>query len=276
MEQENKKCCDVGGCSVIEHMKHHGVRCSLVVLFVMLTVFVFAKAVAEFKTIPTIGKNIPATNVISVSGKGEVVAPADIAEFSFSVTEENIKIGEAQKVATKKINDILDFLKKQGIDSKDIKTTGYTINPRYEYDYDKSTYANNRRLVAYVVSQSTDVKVRKLEDAGVVMAGLGALGANDISGLTFKVDKEDDLLKEARSKAIAEARQNAEKLAGELGVDLVRITSYYDQQPAYPVYNYMRSDMMVGASAKAESVAPEMPAGVNKFISNVTISYEIR
>ncbi len=255
------------------HIKHHSMKGALAIFVIVLAAFVFAKTLTEFKTMSTIGKNIPATNVISVSGKGEVVAPADIAEFSFTVSEENIQVGEAQKNATKKINDILAFIGKQGVASKDIKTTDYSIAPRYEYA-DSNYYTGKRKLVAYVVSQSTDVKLRKLEDAGIVMAGIGALGASNISGLTFKVDKEDDLIKEARSKAITEARANAEKLAGELGVDLVRITGYSDQQPVYPMYNYARADMVSAKSAG--EAAPEIPSGVNKFISNVTISYEIR
>jgi len=260
----------------MEHMKNCSVRWSFITLAVVIALFVFAKAIVEFKTIPTIGRNIPATNVISVSGKGEVIAPTDIAEFSFSVMEENLNVGEAQKVATKKINDILDFLKKQGIDSKDIKTTDYSIAPRYEYEYDKGYYTSKQKLVGYDVAQSIDVKLRKLEDAGTVMTGIGALGATNVSNLAFKVDNEDTLIKEARAKAITEAKDNAQKLADQLGVELVRITGYYDQQPVSPIYNYARADVMM-ASGKAEATpVPEMPSGVNKITSNVTISYEIR
>jgi hypothetical protein len=245
----------------------------------VLSLFLLVEALAGVKGLRYIGgQNMNGT--ISVSGKGEVVAVPDIATFSFSVSEESPIVADAQKQATDKINGILAFLAKNGVDEKDVKTTSYNISPRYEYAGDRyNNYGTGKRtLAAYVVSQSVEVKVKKIDTAGTLLSGIGEFGAGDVSGLSFSVDKYDDLAKEARAKAIDEARKNADKLAKDLGVNLVRVISYYDQTPG-PIY-YAKSAMMdsaygMGGGDRVES-APQLPGGENKIVSNVSVTYEIR
>lgn len=266
-----------------------------VILLSLLSVFVFVKILTEFRGLSYIGKSDQYTGTISVSGKGEVIAVPDLITFSFGVTEESPVVTTAQTQATEKMNKIIKFIRDQGVSDKDIKTTNYNIYPRYEYQTriaqpvtpigidlpDAYYYPSNsgkQVLAAYVVTQTVEVRVRKTEDAGKLLTGIGEFGAVDISGLNFSVDKFDDLVEEAREKAISEARDNAKKLASDLGVKLVRITSYYDQGGNTPIY-YARavsSEMGMGGDMQKGAPAPELPAGENKIISNVTITYEIR
>ena len=148
---------------------HGGVKKAAVASLSLLALFLLAASISEFKKIPTIGSDIPAVNTISVSGTGEVVAVPDIATFSFSVTEESLNITDSQNKSAKSINDITEYLTKNGVDKKDIKTTGYNIYPRYEY-YGASSYypSGKQTLAAYVVSQSVEVKIRKIADAGKI------------------------------------------------------------------------------------------------------------
>jgi uncharacterized protein YggE len=244
---------------------------------IVLSLFLLVQAYSGMKSLRYIGGQ-NTTGTISVSGKGEVVAVPDIATFSFSVSEEALIVADAQKQATDKTNGILAFLSKNGVGDKDVKTTSYSISPRYEYAGDKYGQwgTGKRTLAGYTVSQSVEVKVRKIDTVGAILSGIGEFGADNVSGLSFSVDAYDTLVKEARAKAIAEARVNADKLADDLGVDLVRIISYYDQNPG-PIY-YAKANMMdygMGGDSRAES-APQLPGGENKITSNVSVTYEIR
>jgi uncharacterized protein YggE len=251
-----------------------------ITLLVLLSIFVAVKTASEFKKMPYIGKDTPVVNAITVTGKGEVITIPDIASFTVTVSEEGLVVADAQKKATEKANKIIAFLKEGGVEEKDIKTTNYSIYPRYEYNKQVQPYyydSGKQTLAAYVVTHSIEVRVRKVDDAGKLLSGVGEFGVNDVSGLNFTVDKYDDLVKEARTKAIKEARENAEKLAGDLDVKLVRITGYYDQGNYAPVY--YGKEMLMNASADGRGGAmpvPELPAGESKIISNVSITYEIR
>jgi uncharacterized protein len=252
----------------------HNNRKTLTTLLIVLIAFVAIKVASEIKAFSYIGKSTAVPNVITVSGKGEVLATPDIAMFSFTVSEEAATVGAAQKEAVEKMNSILDYIKKSGIEDKDIQTLAYDIYPRYDYQ-GASYYVPGRQvLAAYVVSQTVQVKVRKLEEAGSILSGIGEFGAMNVSGLSFSVDQADELAREARDKAIVDAREQAEKLAASLGVKLSRITSFYDQAPyqPYPMYK----DGYGGVRNEASSQSVQLPSGESKITSLVTITYEIK
>jgi hypothetical protein len=269
--ENNCDCCCGGMCGGV--CNSWGFKTAVVVTVFILALFLLSKTVGEMKSYKFIGANPSSSGTITVSGKGEVVAKPDIAEISFTVSNEALIVSEAQDKSSKEMNTILAFLKKGGIEEKDIKTTGYNIYPRYEYQGTSSYYQEGKRnLAAYVVSQNVSLKIRDIARAGAILADLGELGATDLSGLNFTNDKIDDLQKEAKDKAIAEAKVNADKLAKSLGVKLVRILSYSDGN--YPVY-YAKSEMMATGMGGG-ATAPEIPSGENKIVSNVSITYEIK
>ncbi len=242
----------------------------------VLIAFVAAKAIGEFRSLSH--RDGPATDVITVSGKGEIIATPDIATFSFGVTEESSDVAGAQKKATEKINTILGYLKDQGVEDKDIKTSSYNIYPRYDYQGASYYVPGKQVLAAYVVSQNIVIKVRDLDKAGTLLSGIGEYGATDVSGLTFSIDEQDAVVREARDKAITDAREQAEILAKSLGVSLGKITSFYESSPYQPYPSYYAKDAAygMGGEAMVQNSAPELPSGENKITSTVTITYEIR
>ena len=235
--------------------------------------------IKEVKSLPYVGKDVPAMNTISVSGEGEAFQKPDIATFSFTVEDENLIVGKAQEKVNSTMADILSYLKKSGVAEKDIKTTNYSVYPRYEYNQIQCfTYpcpTGRQTLAGYVVSQSVFIKVRKLEDAGKLVSGIGESGATNISGLTFSVDQQDAVEREAREKAITNAKEKAQQLARDLGVRLVRIVSY-SEGGNYPIYYGKDMAMGMGGDMQSAPRAAELPTGENQFVSNVTITYEIR
>lgn len=253
---------------------HGGVNKAAVVALSLLALFLLAASIGEFKKIPTIGSDVPAVNTINVSGTGEIVAVPDIATFSFSVTEESLNVVDAQSKSAKSINDIMDYLDKNSIDKKDIKTTGYNIYPRYEY-YGTSIYypSGKQTLAAYVVSQTVEVKIRNIANAGKILGGLGELGANNISGLTFGFDKDDSLKAEARADAISKAKAQAEEIAKSLGVSLGRIVSFNENSYLPMAYGMGGGDVM---AVKASAPTPEVTPGESKITSTINITYEIK
>lgn len=254
---------------------------SAVALFLIF--FLATKTAKDIKSYDYIGKDISAVNTITASGKGEIVAKADIASFTFSVIEESKDVSEAQDRAAKKVNAMIKFLKENGIDEKDVKTINYNISPRYDYIRISDKTMNplpitrerdNRVLVGYEINQGIEVKVRNIGSAGNILSGIGGLGVNDVSGLSFSIDEQDKLAKDARGLAIKDAKDNAKVLADSLGVKLVRIVNF-SESGYFPIYRekFSVSTMPMGAGG---DTAPEIPSGENKITSQVNIVYEIR
>jgi uncharacterized protein YggE len=217
---------------------------------------------------------------ITVQGTGEVNAKPDIGQFSFSVLAEGTDASEAQNKSAQSINAIMDYLKGAGVEEKDIKTENYYLTPKYRYENTVCAYntycpPSNPILDGYQVSQMITVKVRDLSKAGDLISGVGGKGATDISSLSFTIDDDSTLKNEARQKAIADAKAKADALTKSLGVQIVRMTGYWEDQGGYyPMES--KAYGMGGDMASEAAVAPSVPTGENTITSNISISYEVK
>lgn len=259
---------------------------------ILLVVFLATISLKELKSIGYVGKDIIAMNTISVEGTGDVVSMPDIAVFSFTVTESAKMVGDAQKQATEKTNKALKAVYDAGVAEKDVQTLSYNINPKYEYQNAVCSYetASSQSvsvgtptpvrycppgrsvLTGYEVSQSIQVKMRDLSKAGAIFTSIGSLSVQNVSGLSFSVDKPEVIRADARAKAISDAKNKAEILAKQLGVSLVKITSFYESNGPMPYYGKGGANVAMMEA----SIAPEIPTGEEKTTINVTITYEIR
>lgn len=223
---------------------------------------------------------VPAT--ISVSGEGEVFAPADIGQFSFSVNAEGESASEAQEESGTKINDIIAYLKEQGIEDKDIKTQNYNLYPKWRYEervcaFNSYCPPGERVQDGFEATQSVTVRVRDTKMAGAIVAGVGERGATNISGLNFTIDDVETLREEARALAIEDAKTKAQVLAEQLGVSVVRLASYYENGGGYPEPYYFEAKAMAMDSAEEGGFGgAEMPVGENSTKVTVNVTYEVR
>ena len=113
-----------------------------------------------------------------------MVSP-DVATLSFSVVSEGADPEKLQNDNTDKINKALDFVKSEGVESKDIKTAGYNLSPRYKYDQK----TGRSSIDGYTLPQTVIVKIRDLSK-------VGPLGRN------HKNDLADALRVEKRSRRV--------------------------------------------------------------------------
>lgn len=215
---------------------------------------------------------------INITGNGEVTAIPDIATFSFAVRTEGKDAVEAQSKSAEVVNAVMTYLKEQGVAEKDIKTTNYAMNPKYRYDQKPCAYGmycppTEPVQDGFEASQMVEVKVRQIDTAGTLLAGVGERGATDVSGLGFTIDDVDALKAEARELAIADAKRQATELAAQLEVKLGDMVGYYEEMPYQPYYGGMGGDTM---AKEAMSITPEVAVGENQVTSRVNLTYELK
>lgn len=245
------------------------------IVLIVLAVFLGIKALGELRGLRDVS---PAYNSITVQGEGEIFAVPDVGNFSFSVSADAETVAKAQESVTEKMDAILSALKDLGIEEKDIKTTDYSVWPKYVY---REIYCitvpcppGKQEQDGFTASHTVTVKIRETDDAGKALSVAGDKGATNLSNLSFTIDDPDKLKQDARALAIEDARKKAKSLSKELGVRLVRVVSFSDSQD-FKYYGEagMGGDMMMSARV---SNAPTLPVGENKIKSNVSVTYEIR
>lgn len=252
----------------------------VVIFLAVATVFVAVQVLNSLREFKFIGRTPDSVSAITVTGTGKVSAKPDIAELSFAIAKEGKKVADVQTQAAEVERKVLAFLKEKGIADKDVKTINYSLSPRYEYKATVCTPAycppgNNRILAGYEVRQDMIVKVRAIDTAGDIVGELGSLGVTDVSGISLTLDDPEKVQRDARAEAIIDAKQKAEQLASDLGVNLRTIISFSDNNGGIPTPIYMEKLGRGGAVDAAVSSSPTLPTGENTYSSSVSITYEI-
>ena len=237
-------------------------------LLVVVVVFMFFAIQNEIKTGRYIGQEISSKNTITISGQGKILATPDIGEVSLGVLSEAKTVAAAQKDNTEKMNKVIKAMKDLEIDEKDLKTVNYSIYPNYQYISGKSV------IIGYQVSQTLAVKIRQLDKASEVLAKAAENGVNQIGSLAFTIDDPESIKAEARKKAIDDAKQKADVLKKDLGVNIVRIINFYESATQPPVSYYGEKAYGIGGGGGAP--APDVQTGQNEIVVDVTITYEIQ
>lgn len=204
---------------------------------------------------------------ISLSGHGEVRLAPDIAIVNLGVASQAAVAKDALAANTKAMQAVFAALKAAGIADKDVQTSNFMVQPRYNFNNEGKAPT----LIGYEVSNSVTVTVRKLDTLGSVLDAVVQSGSNQINGIQFDVSQPEAALDEARKLAVADARRKAEIYAAAGSVNLGSILSISEGSFAPPPQPVMRTTMKMDA-------APPVPIaqGEQTLAVDVNIAWEIK
>ncbi|NKL79719.1 SIMPL domain-containing protein [Rhizobium leguminosarum] len=213
----------------------------------------------------------PREPVISVTGNGESSVAPDMAVVNLAVVKQAKTAREALDENNKAMNDVLAALKSGGIAERDLQTSGFSIQPQYNYPQPVDGQQQQPQLIGYQTINSVTVRLRDLAKLGAVIDQSVSLGINQGGEIQFTNDKPDAAFEEARKAAVADAVKRAKTLSEAAGVKLGRILEINENVPRampQPVY---RATMMKEASDAAVPVQ----GGENNYNVSVTVTFAI-
>ncbi|MBN9981849.1 SIMPL domain-containing protein [Rhizobium laguerreae] len=213
----------------------------------------------------------PREPVISVTGDGESSVAPDMAVVNLAVVKQAKTAREALDENNKAMNDVLAALKSGGIAERDLQTSGFSIQPQYNYPQPVDGQQQQPQLIGYQTINSVTVRLRDLAKLGEVIDQSVTLGINQGGEIQFTNDKPDAAIEEARKAAVADAVKRAKTLSEAAGVKLGRILEINENVPRampQPVY---RATMMKEASDAAVPVQ----GGENNYNVSVTVTFAI-
>lgn len=194
-------------------------------------------------------------NSISVSGEAKVYVKPDMASITFSISELADNSKNALEKTNTKINQIIQILTSQGIDSKEIQTSQLSINPEYDYLVDRSVLKGQRATV------SLSVKIKGIDDsaskASTIIDEVAKVENVQIGSIIFDLENKDSALKDARAKAFEKAKLKATELSSLSSVNLLAPVSIVDNSSnieSTPILYSARS-ALAGDSASGTSLS---------------------
>jgi uncharacterized protein YggE len=199
---------------------------------------------------------------------GETVNSApDIAQIGTGVTTRAQSAKEAVRLNAAAMQKVVDRLKTLGIADKDIQTSNFNLNARFNYP----NGGGEPVFAGYEASNQGSVKVRDVTKVGEVLDALVAAGANNINGPSFMLDDDTAAQQEARTRAFQRGQAMAQgyaRMAGYTGVRLLEVSeSVQSRGPRPPVPVAYRAEA-------AQAKTPIEPGEVGTTV-NLTLKYEM-
>ena len=219
----------------------------------------------------------PSGRTITVSGDGKVTVTPDIAMISFSVVTQGKEPETIQEENTEKMNEVISFIKEQGIEAKDIKTANYNLSPQYDYGRRPDIYPPPPpKIVGYTLTQTVLLKVRDFEKVPAILGVLPDLGINQIEQLSFEVEDPDRYLNEARKEAFEKARDKAKAMAAFSGTRIRRVVTFSESFGGPIPYRLYAAEALGKGGDLGGEVPPVIEPGSQDVTVNVSVTYEIR
>lgn len=198
---------------------------------------------------------------VNVQGDGVVFAVPDKVLISARVEHSGESPADVKKRNDDVVNDIITYLKSEGISAKNIRTEYINLNKDYNHNIKKYSYSAN---------QAISILLEDLEKYETIMSGLLESGLNRIDGVQFQVSDKEELRKEARLSAMLDSQKKAKQLAEALGQTIGKALQISEggNDNVQPLFNRIE---MSEATSDRQTMAP----GELEIRVKVNVTYEL-
>jgi uncharacterized protein YggE len=211
--------------------------------------------------------------IVAVAGQGEVSAAPDLARITLGIEARKPTLAAARSEVTASVERVLALTKNLKIDPKLVNATQVQVQP----DYGWNEKDRKQVLLGYIVTRQVQVELRDLEQLGALYERAADAGVNQVGGAQLDSSRRKELEREAMSRAVQDARLNAEALATAAGVELGTVCTLNGDSSSPPLPMYRRAGLMAAADAMAPAPSPEASyqAGDMKFTATVRAQFEL-
>ncbi|MFG0263538.1 MAG: SIMPL domain-containing protein [Rhodopirellula sp. JB055] len=228
------------------------------------------------------------------------VAP-DSVTLRFAIESREEKVTDAARKTSEHVKRVVQFLKDQGIETKDIRTESVVLSPIYSRgqtgQYAKQIHSNQaaqglddlfgdptpqqaapsnvrdelqqNQPIGYSASRQLTIMVRDIKQFETIYTGILERGVNSIAGIQWMNSDQIQHRRAARIKAIAAAREKANDMAGALDAKVARVISVQEtSRSSDPFSNSMQ---LFGEEPESSSIE----AGLMTLSASVQVVFEL-
>lgn len=206
---------------------------------------------------------------MNISAQGKVTSVPDLATVRIGVITEGTSAIDVKDKNNKKINQLISFIKQEGVHKDNIQTSDFHASPKYNYTNGQSN------IIGYQANQIMTVKFLDIDKSRSqlekILDGAANNGANQIQGVDFSFSNPENLKKQARKLAIENAKEKAVEISTQANLHLGNVINIIESgnssnQSPYP---------MAMSFSREKSVAPDIQPGTQDIIENITLVFEV-
>jgi uncharacterized protein YggE len=207
------------------------------------------------------------TPVVVTTGEGVVKRAPDRVWVSIAAESRAKSPRDAQRANADAMTGVLDKLKTLGLSGDAVRTSGYDLQPEYDY-------ANGRQTLRdYVARNMVEVRIDDITRAGDVLDAAVGSGATSVSGIRFDLKDRATAEREALRLAVEDARARANAAASGAGVRVERVIRIEEQRVTIPEPRPM--PMVRTMAMQADAATPITP-GELEIRAAVTMTAAVR
>lgn len=206
-------------------------------------------------------------SVIVTTGEGVVKLAPDRAWVSVAAETRARSPRDAQRANAEAMSAVLDKLKGAGLPADAIRTSGYDLQPEFDYANGKQT------LRGYVARNAVEVRVDDIGRVGEIIDRAVGSGATSVSGVRFDLKDRAAADREALRRAVADARGRADAAAAGANLRVDRVVRIEEQRG---FVQEPRPMMTMRQAATVIDAAPPIAPGELEVRAIVTMTASIR
>lgn len=215
----------------------------------------------------TTAQEVAKVRFVRATGEATVTARPDRAQVSIGVLTQNSTAQAAGAANASQTTQVIEAIKRTLGQGGDLKTTGYSISPQYQY-----TAGRSPKITGYQASNTVLIIVNDLSLLGKVIDAASDSGANNINGVAFSLKDDSAVRNEALAEAAKKAHSAAEAIAKALNTHVVGVLQA--ETSAVPTFRPMTRSF---AAMQAPQAAPTpIEAGDLDIHASVTVTLEVQ
>lgn len=201
------------------------------------------------------------TGTVTVTGHGRVAGVPDMATVQLGVEVRAATAGDALARANDRATSLLAAIRGTGVEGGDIRTRDVALYPTFD--------DNGQQITGYVASNQVSVVIRDVAAVGPTLDSVAREVGDEVrfNGITFGISDTTELVRAARSAAVADALDRAGQLAEAAGADLGQVISVIEGSPSSGPRPMFAADAM--------RKGPPIEAGSQSVDVEVTVTYQL-
>lgn len=211
---------------------------------------------------PYIRQTTGQQRIMSTIGNGSLSVEPDTVMIQLAIVTENEALQVAQAENAETSSQVIQALINIGIPQDHIQTSGFTVNPIYDF------VDGNQVLRGYQVEHSLSVESQALDQTGMIIDTAVNNGVNQVSSIQFSVQNKQEYYREALNRAVKDAIEKAKSIADTINLNLdakpIKMNEITSEQP------------IVYQTFAMEKGSPTTPIQPSQIVIDATIKVQFQ